>query len=229
MSEHPPIPGFELLRLLGRNGHLIYLARQSSNGRLVHLNVVHSSGDFARAAADRLRRQAALLASLDHPNILRLIEVGDAQAYVFFSALEYAEGGCLADKLRTGPLPPGQAASIARAITGALLYAQARDVIQDNLTPRSVFLTRDSAPKLADFRLAGGPSNEGMAIGFTPAYAAPEQLSVPDGGNPLPVPTCTESARSCMPCLPASRPFPEATCATRFGRCWNSRRRRYGS
>ncbi len=51
MSEHPPIEGYELIELLGRNGHLIYLARQSSSGRLVRLNVVHSSGDFGRMVA----------------------------------------------------------------------------------------------------------------------------------------------------------------------------------
>jgi hypothetical protein len=46
VSEHPPIEGYELIQLLVRNGHLTYLARQSSTGRLVRLNVVHSRGDF---------------------------------------------------------------------------------------------------------------------------------------------------------------------------------------
>ncbi|MFZ4083261.1 MAG: serine/threonine-protein kinase [Pirellula sp.] len=187
MSEHPPIPGFELLQLLGRNGHLVYLARQSNSGRLVFLNVVHSSGDFGRGVAERLRQQARLLASLDHPNILRPVEMGDAQAYGFFTALEYADGGRVADKLHAGPLPPGQAVSIARGITGALLYAQARAVIQDDLTPRSILLTGDNWPKLADFRLAGADrGKERMGIALTPAYAAPEELSFPKGGEPAP-------------------------------------------
>lgn len=71
----PPVPGYELLKLLGRNGHLIYLARQTSTGRLVHLRVVHSSGDFGRMIAEDLRQQAQVLAGLDHPNIARLVEV----------------------------------------------------------------------------------------------------------------------------------------------------------
>src|SRR5580704_13801453 len=113
MSEHPPVAGYELLRLLARNGHLIYLARQSSCGRLVHLNVVNSSGDFGRIVADGLRQQAAVLETLDHPNILRSVEAGGAQGYGFFSALEYAGGGCLADKIRSGPVNPTEAVCLA--------------------------------------------------------------------------------------------------------------------
>src|SRR5258708_38302584 len=97
VSEHPPIPGYELLELLARTGHLIYLARQSKAGRLVRLNVVHSCGDFGQRVADRLRQQAQVLATLDHPNIVRLVDVGDAQGYGFFSALEDVEGGSLAE------------------------------------------------------------------------------------------------------------------------------------
>ena len=73
MSEHPPIPNYERMKLLGRNGHLTYLARQSSTGRLVRLNVVLSSGDFGQMVADKLRREAQLLATLHHPNIVQLV------------------------------------------------------------------------------------------------------------------------------------------------------------
>jgi hypothetical protein len=81
VSRDPPIPipGYELLRLLARNGHLVYLARQVHSGRLVDLNVVHSSGDFGRMVTDGLRQQAAPLLSLDHPNILQAWEIGEAQ------------------------------------------------------------------------------------------------------------------------------------------------------
>jgi len=178
MSEHPPIPGYELLRLLGRNAHLIYLARQLSSGRFVHLNVVHSSGDFGRMVAGSLRQQAALLATLDHPNILQPVEVGEAQGYGFFSALEYAGGGCLADKIRSGPLMPVEAVSLARNIAGALRYARKQDAVVFDLTPRSVLLTEDELPKLGEFRPLR--PERGDVIGlrvFTPSYAAPEEVS----------------------------------------------------
>lgn len=187
VSEHPPIPGYELLRLLSRNGQLIYLARQSSSGRLVHLHVVHSSGDFGRMVADGLRQQAVLLGTLDHPNILRAMEVGEASDHDFFCALEYAEGGCLADKIRTGPLHPTEGASIARAIASALQYARERNVVQADLTPSSVFLTGDNLPKLANFRPAGaGRGNMLGARTFTPGYAAPEEVLDSEGVEPTP-------------------------------------------
>jgi serine/threonine-protein kinase len=185
VSKHLPIPGYELLKLLGYDGHCIYLARQSSSGRLVYLNVVHSSGEFGRQVAQRLRRHAALLATLDHPNILRPVEVGDAEGYGFFTALEYAEGGFLSDKVRNGPLPSTEAASIARAIASALEYARTRGVVQVDLGPRSVLLGRGNVAKLADFR----PWDAGRAnarIGTTPGYMAPEEVTDSKGAEPAP-------------------------------------------
>jgi eukaryotic-like serine/threonine-protein kinase len=186
VPEHPPIPGYELLRLLGRNGHLVYLARQSSSGCLVYLNVVHSGGDFGRMVADGLRQQAALLAALDHPNIVRSVGIGDAPGHGFFSALEYADGGCLADKIRTGPLASTEAASIARAVASALQYAWARNAVQVDLNPRSILLARDGVPKLANFRPTGPGQGNHAGTGFTPSYAAPEEVTTSEDRESTP-------------------------------------------
>lgn len=182
MSEHPPIPGYELLRLLARNGHLSYLARQSSNGFLVHLHVANGSGDFGRLVADRLRQQAAILGTLDHPNILQSLEVGQAKDYGFFSALEYAGGGCLDDKLCAGAVSVPAAVSLARDIANALQYARKHDVSAHDLTPRSILLTEDGRVKLSEFR----PLSEdrgGMFKAFTPRYAAPEEVMDSENGQ----------------------------------------------
>jgi serine/threonine protein kinase len=182
MPEHPPVPGYELLQLLGRNGHLIYLARQSSSGRLVHLRVVHSFGDFGQMVADGLRQHAALLATLDHPNILRPVEVGEARDYGFFIALEYTGGGSLADKIRLGPVSPAEATSLTRAIASAMQYARKQGVVAIDLTPGSVLLTEDGQPKLAYLR----PLGVDRARGLTPGYAAPEDISDFGGGTEQP-------------------------------------------
>jgi serine/threonine protein kinase len=181
VSEHPRIPGYELLKLLGRNGHLLYLARQSSTGRLVRLHVVHSAGEFGRMVADKLRRQAESLSTLDHPNIVRPVEVGDAQGYGFFSALEHVEGGSLADRLRSGPLGGPVAAAIARTLALTLDYARGQGMVHEDLTPSTVLLARDNSPVLDEFRLAGrgrdaGCEHLGVVVG-TPCYMAPEQLT----------------------------------------------------
>ena len=177
MLEHPPIPGYELLQLLGRNGHLIYLARQSSTGRLVRLNVVHSWREWGQMVADRLRKQAEVLAALDHPNILRTVEVGDAPGYGFFSALEYREGGTLANTLRSGPLAVPAAAAIARTLALTLHYARGQGMVHEDLTPRSVLLTRDNSPVLDDFCSAVRARDAGpeRAVGGDPSYMAPEE------------------------------------------------------
>lgn len=181
MSENRRISGYELLRLLGRNHHLIYLARQSRSGRLVHLNVVDSSGDFGRMAAEKLRQQAALLGTLDHPNNLRPVEVGDAQDRGFFSTIEYAGGGCLADKVRSGPLSPIEAVFTARGIASALQYARGQGAVSYDLTPGRVLLTEDGVPKLADFRPLGAGRADALTVtAFTPGYAAPEELLCPE-------------------------------------------------
>jgi serine/threonine protein kinase len=183
VPEHPPIPGFVLLKLLGRNGHLVYLARQSSTGRVVWLNVVHSGGDFGQVVADRLRKQAELLATLDHPNIRRPVVVGDAQGHGFYSALEYIEGGSLADRLRSGPLAGPAAAAIARTLALTLDYARGQGMVHEYLQPSSVLLTRDNNPVLDDFRAAGrgedaGREHLGVVIVGIPNYMAPEQVAL---------------------------------------------------
>jgi serine/threonine protein kinase len=117
--EQSPIPGYELVELQQRNGHLVYLARDTNDRRLVRLSVVNSAGDFGRMVADGLRQQAAVLATLDHPNILRTLEVGDADGRGFFSALEYAGGG---DSTQTAHWPLLKRAKIP-TLSGALQYA----------------------------------------------------------------------------------------------------------
>ena len=143
--------------------------------------------------ADGLRQQAVLLGTLDHLNILRPVEVGDSQDYGFFSALEYAAGGCLADKIRSGPLSPTEAVSMTRAIASASQYARERGVVPFDLTPRSVLLAEDDLPKLADFRPAGADHADMLrSRTLTPGYSAPEELAPSEGVEQTP---CTDVYR----------------------------------
>jgi serine/threonine protein kinase len=180
VDEHPPIPGYELVELLGRNGHLIYKARQSATGQLVRLNVVHSCGEFGQMVADGLRQQAQVLAALNHPNIVRLIEVGEAQCYGFFSALEYVEGASLAEMIRRPELPhQSEVVRIARFVAAALDYAHGRNIVHGNVHPKHVLQDRTGHVFLIGFGEIGPRCPEGMILG-NPHLMAPEQFAGPD-------------------------------------------------
>ena len=123
--EQPPIPGYEAIRPLGMNLGVVYLARHLSSGALVALKVWHIK--FAGHARDLL----APLARLRHPNIIRVLEMGEFEGH-FFSALEYVEQS-LADRLREGPLPDLEVSRIARAIVSALQHAGDRGMVASGL------------------------------------------------------------------------------------------------
>src|SRR5262245_31245025 len=126
----PTIPGYEPVRALGINGATIYLARRSSSGELVVLKV------YGRASAERMRHHDTLLASLDHPSVLRVLELGEFEG-LSYCALEYVDGN-LADRLQQGPLSRSQAIRLVRAITLALQYEWYHGMIPYNITSRYI-------------------------------------------------------------------------------------------
>jgi len=143
IPEQPPIPGYEAIRLLGINRGAVYLARHSGSGALVVLKVWHT--EFAGHARDLV----APSARLNHPNIIRVLEMGEFEGR-FFCALEYV-GRCLADWLQEGPLPDVEVARVARAVGSALQYARDQGMVPLSLAPTSIFLTDEDVPKLSDF------------------------------------------------------------------------------
>ena len=142
-SEQPPIPGYEPVRLLGMNLGAIYLARHSRSGTLVALKVSH------REFAAHFRDLHAPLARLDHPNIVRVLGMGEFEGN-FFCALEYVER-TLADRLLEGPLSGVEVARLAHAVGSALQYARDQGMIPLSLTPKSIVLTDENVPKLSNF------------------------------------------------------------------------------
>jgi serine/threonine-protein kinase len=176
VDEHPPIHGYELVELIGRNGHLIYKARRSATGQLVWLNVVHSGGEFGQVVAEGLRQQARILTALNHPNIVRLVEVGEAPGYGFFSALDYVEGTSLALMVRHSKLPHhGEVIRIASQIAAALDYSHGRNVVHGNVHPKHILLDRCAHVFLIGFGELGPRHPEGMLLG-NPHFLAPEQF-----------------------------------------------------
>jgi serine/threonine-protein kinase len=171
--EQPPIPGYEPVRLLGINCGAVYLARHASTGALVALKVWPLK--FVGHARDYSEAQAAL----DHPNIIRVLGMGEFEGE-FFCAFEYVER-TMADKLREGPLPGVDVARLIRAIVSALQYALDQGMTAESLAPHSVFLTDDDVPKLWWFcpsEAFGKPPNP-----LSPALMVPEWALGTDTGS----------------------------------------------
>jgi len=170
----------------------VYRAQDSKLARDVALKVLPQAfaADANRLA--RFKREAKLLASLNHPNIAAIHGIEDSSgAYVL--VLELVEGPTLADRLSRGPVPIEEALPIAKQICDALEYAHERGIVHRDIKPANIKITPDDAVKVLDFGLAkaieSGPASfdisnsptlsrlatqAGVLLG-TASYMSPEQ------------------------------------------------------
>src|SRR5262249_6099130 len=131
---------------------VVYKARQLSHNRLVALKVVRLGLDADQQVLARFRAQAETLASIDHPNLAKLYEIGDIQGSPYL-ALELIEGGTLAQKLDGRPQPALEAAALVELLARATHAVHEQGLLHLDLKPSSILLTPDGVPKIADFGL----------------------------------------------------------------------------
>jgi tetratricopeptide (TPR) repeat protein/tRNA A-37 threonylcarbamoyl transferase component Bud32 len=182
------IAGYEVLQRLGAGGMgVVYKARHKELSRLVALKMIRGSAAADAEQLARFRREAQAAARLQHPNIVQVYEVGVCAGRPYL-ALEYLDGGSLAQQLTAGPRPARLAAELVATLARAVEAAHQQGVLHRDLKPANVLLTADGMPKVADFGLAKwlpGPTEEatstpsqhtqsGALLG-TPNYMAPEQ------------------------------------------------------
>jgi serine/threonine protein kinase len=200
-SPLPLIPGYEILEVVGQGGMgIVYKARQVKLNRLVALKMILSGAPPADLA--RFRTEAEAVAGLEHPNIIRIYEVGEYAGHPYL-VLEWAEGGNLAGHLSGAPLPARSAAGLLLPLARAAAFAHERGILHRDIKPANVLLRSleqgaaavpsgqqprgssvpafaPAVPKLADFGLAKrldadqGHTQTGVVLG-TPCYMAPEQ------------------------------------------------------
>jgi serine/threonine-protein kinase len=166
--------------VLGGGGMgIVYQARHVRLKRLVALKMIRGVEPHGTQEQERFRVEAEVVARLQHPNVVQIFEVGEAEGRPFL-ALEYVEGGSLANKLAGTPLPAREAAQLAETMACAVHAAHAQGVIHRDLKPANVLLTNDGVPKITDFGVAklldtdSSQTQAGQILG-TPSYMAPEQ------------------------------------------------------
>lgn len=173
---------YELLEEIARGGMgVVYKAKQMNLNRTVALKMI-LAGQFAREEdVLRFHTEAEAAASLDHPGIVPIFEIGEHAGQHYFS-MGYIEGESLAQKVAGGPLPPREAADLVRQVCDAMAYAHERGVIHRDLKPANVLIDPNGRPKVTDFGLAkrtdadSNLTGTGQILG-TPAYMPPEQAS----------------------------------------------------
>ena len=173
------IPGFRIERMIGRGGMAsAYLATQESLARPVVLKVLKLSGQIAPETIERFLLEGRIVASLHHPNIITIFDIGSTEELVYHS-MEYVEGGDLRMHMRKS-IPPERALDIMVKIGAALAAAHQSGVVHRDVKPANILFRRDGTPLLSDFGIAkqmiGDPelTSTGIFLG-SPNYMAPEQ------------------------------------------------------
>ncbi|HEX9619649.1 MAG TPA: serine/threonine-protein kinase, partial [Polyangiaceae bacterium] len=171
---------FEIVELTDEGATArIYKADQVTMGRTVALKMVHVRDAPARARK-RVRDEIRALIRLDHPNVVRIIDAGQWDDWIYVVE-EWLRGTTLRRfMLERGRIPRKEALELAVQMLAGLGAAHAAKIVHRDLKPENVFVTETGAVKLLDFGLAksmdaSGSSSRGLLVG-TPGYMAPERL-----------------------------------------------------
>jgi len=174
-------PDYEVTRELASGGMgMVFLGRDPALDRPVAIKIIRPELATA-AAAERFLREARILASLSHPNIIPVHSAGEAGGYSYY-VMDYLAAETLADRLARGPLPAAEVLALGSDMLAALDAAHRQGILHRDIKPANLFLLEGRAV-LGDFGIAksathgGDPlTAPGSAIG-TPDYMAPEQAT----------------------------------------------------
>jgi serine/threonine protein kinase/tetratricopeptide (TPR) repeat protein len=180
------IGSFEIVEMIGRGGMgIVYLARDTKLKRSVAIKSMPVELQANATARMRFRREAELLASLNHANIAVIYDIIEQDDGAGYLVLEYVPGQTLAQRIADKPLKLSEALSIGQQVAEAVSAAHDKGVIHRDLKPGNIKITPQENVKVLDFGLAKVSSTEvesaetgvtqpGRVIG-TPAYMSPEQ------------------------------------------------------
>jgi len=183
---------YEILSKLGEGGMgIVYQARDPRLERDVAIKVLPDRYVRDKIALARFQRETKVVASLSHPNIRSIYDMG-AYGNQSFAVMELLDGETLAERLKREPLHWLETATIAMAVAEGLAAAHSKGIIHRDIKPKNIFLTKNGSVKILDFGLAHCELSEtkkrdkgdtitikthpGVVVGTYP-YMSPEQIS----------------------------------------------------
>lgn len=178
--EGARIDHYDIQEELGRGSMgVVFKALDRRLGRTVAVKFLASELTRDLRARQRFQREARVAASLDHPNLATLHEIGETAQGHLYLVTPFYPGGSLQDRLAQGPVPVDEALNYVRQIAAGLSAAHQRSIIHRDIKPSNLLLDEHGTVKIADFgiaKLIGGTdlTRTGASLG-TPAYKSPEQ------------------------------------------------------
>src|SRR5688572_9123780 len=187
-KDRAPVPErrigpYRILRELGHGGMgTVYLAARADEQfhKRVALKVIRSGAD-SEEVVRHFKRERQILASLDHPNVARLLDGGTTDDGLPYFVMEYIEGEPFLGYCDSRNLPIPERLRLFQQICSAVQYAHRNLVVHRDIKPGNILVAADGTPKLLDFGIAkllnpelAGEAHTATAMAMTPEYASPE-------------------------------------------------------
>jgi serine/threonine protein kinase len=162
---------------IGRGGwSVVYKGVHMMLSRPVAVKMLKHSMAMAPEFAERFKREAKVIASLEHPNIVRVYDIEERYKTIFI-IMEYIEGTPLDYLLKKEPrMSLDRIVGIILQTCGGLLYAHERGIVHQDIKPANIFIQPDYGVKIVDFGLACTPGVDELGLAGTVYYMAPEQI-----------------------------------------------------
>src|SRR5437899_10215305 len=187
---------YQVMKKLGEGGmSYVYLAKEISSGETVAIKVLSPRLASDKSSVERLRREAGLAMRLDHPNVCRILRLGESEDGLIYLVMPFLKGELLSDReVRSGPMDIPASVQLLQQMCAGLHHAHELQIVHRDLKPENVMLVRDDGSSaeravVMDFGLAKERRADpaiakltatGIILG-PPEFMSPEQIR----GNPL--------------------------------------------
>src|SRR5947208_5881931 len=187
--------GYQVLKKLGEGGmSYVYLAREVATGKEVAIKVLAPKLATDRSSVERLRREAGLAMRLDHPNVCRIMRLGESEDGLIYLVMPFLPGELLSDReVKGGPMELAKGIDVLRQVCAGLHHAHELQIVHRDLKPENIMLVLEDGGHdravVMDFGLAKERRADpaiakltatGIILG-TPEFMSPEQIR----GRPL--------------------------------------------